>query len=38
VDLREVEKTRCEDGIPFLKFGNTEHSVSNALIEITSDF
>ena len=38
VDLREAEKTKCEDGVPSLKFGKTEHSVSNALIEITSDF
>jgi len=38
VDLREAEKTRCEDGVPSLKFVKTEHSVPNALIEITSDF
>jgi len=37
VDMQEAEKTRCEDGVPSLKFGKTEHSVAIVLIEITSD-
>jgi len=38
VDIQEAEKTRCENGVPSLKFGKTEHSVAQVLIEITSDF
>lgn len=38
VDMQEAEKTRCEDGVPSLKLGKTEHSVAHVLIEITSDF
>lgn len=38
VDSTEAEKTRCQDGIPSLKLGKTEHSAPHVLIEITSDF
>ena len=38
VYIQEAEKTRCKDGVPSLKFGKTEHSVDNVLIEITSVF
>lgn len=38
IDLTEAEKRRCEDGIPSLKLGKTEHSAPHVLIDVTSDF
>jgi len=38
VDLKEAEKTRCEDGIPSFRFDKMEDSKPHVLIGVTTDF
>jgi len=38
VEQTEAEKTRIEDGTPYLKLGKSQSSVPHILIQITSDF
>ena len=35
---RDAERVRGEDGVPNLRFGESQHSAPHVLIEITSDF
>lgn len=38
IDVTDAEKTRLDDGTPYLKLGKTAHSRRQVLIDITSDF
>lgn len=38
IDVIEAERSRLEDGKPYMKFGKSDYSSNLAVVDITTDF